>query len=555
MKAGAALACPACPYSCHWWGTGYGPSKPQRTPGLPRASLLLMLNGSLGLPVHRWASPNPTLVVVSSMSSSMLTPLRPPEANHVTNVGTTPRAWQAPPPPTSPKPTREEAAWLRNATFLRLAASPVSPGAHALVDDLAHRLMSHEAATRGNKRREAGLSKLKAAVGVVAGGVLRPWGLRQRPAYRTMGLKELAGPVVGARSARSALDALESLGFLRRADGRRRNLRFDDGKPVSNGLAPRFWPSPTLLALASGHGVTPETIKADFKLIVPDKAPDVPKRIELRHMPPPGQKKARATPKPFDLGRDATASALDAHVAAMNEFASGFTVAGCEPPRWRRIFTETWGLGGRWYAAGGDAPYQTMGKDERLMSLGIDGKAVIEVDVRGSHLTIMHGLLGLPLPPGDDLYAPLGFPRDVVKAWVTGTLGKGSPVSKWSKKHLEDNPSLGEHGAAAVGAAVLARYPFLKAPGEAVADAGGLRALGGVASPAKMLTHRLMAIEAAALTAAMDALRAEGILALPMHDALIVRESHAGIAKAALTAAFEAHAGIAPRLKTEVSWL
>jgi len=47
-----------------------------------------------------------------------------------------------------------------------------------------------------------------------------------------------------------------------------------------------------------------------------------------------------------------------------------------------------------------------------------------------------------------------------------------------------------------------------------------------------------MAIEAAALTGAMSALRDVGVLALPMHDGLIVPATAAGRAGADLVAAY-----------------
>ena len=58
-------------------------------------------------------------------------------------------------------------------------------------------------------------------------------------------------------------------------------------------------------------------------------------------------------------------------------------------------------------------------------------------------------------------------------------------------------------------------------------------------APARLLTHRLMAIEAQALTGAMEYLRgSRGVLALPMHDGLIVPVSGAGYVGGGLDGAF-----------------
>ena len=66
--------------------------------------------------------------------------------------------------------------------------------------------------------------------------------------------------------------------------------------------------------------------------------------------------------------------------------------------------------------------------------------------------------------------------------------------------------------------------------------------------PASLLTHRLMAIEAAALTGAMSVLRSRGILALPMHDGLLVPASGTGHVGSALVSSYSCFA------KVRVTW-
>ena len=97
------------------------------------------------------------------------------------------------------------------------------------------------------------------------------------------------------------------------------------------------------------------------------------------------------------------------------------------------MFTASWQLHGRWYAVGSEGNYQRLSEIERL-GLTINGEPVVEVDVHASHLSIMHGLLGRPLPDIDDLYDFSDVPRWVVKAWITAALGKGSPVQKWATR-------------------------------------------------------------------------------------------------------------------------
>lgn len=178
-----------------------------------------------------------------------------------------------------------------------------------------------------------------------------------------------------------------------------------------------------------------------------------------------------------------------------------------------------------------------MPEDQRLSRITINGEPVAEVDVRASHLSIMHGLLGLPLPD-DDLYRFPEVPRDVAKAWVTATLGKGSPVVRWATKATQDNPDLADHDPRRVGEIICDRYPFLRRPAEAVEGPAGLDRLRHIGPPARLLTHRLMGIEAQALTGAMGYLRSDGVLALPMHDGLIVPASAAAHAPPGLLGAY-----------------
>jgi hypothetical protein len=72
-----------------------------------------------------------------------------------------------------------------------------------------------------------------------------------------------------------------------------------------------------------------------------------------------------------------------------------------------------------------------------------------------------------------------------------------------------------------------------------VAASAGLDKLGHIGTPARLLTHRLMAIEAQALTGAMEYLQgSRGVLALPVHDSLIVPVSGLGHVGGALHGAF-----------------
>jgi hypothetical protein len=428
---------------------------------------------------------------------------------------------------------------LQEARWLPLSASAASPSATALVSDLAAHIAALEAdaKTRKQSRRKVGLAKLNAAVGAIAGGVLRRWGRPEPQAvFRSRTPGDFTGSPVGARQFLAAIDGLVSLGLVCRSPAIR-YLQFDwgDGQTVYGGRAPRYWPSATLLGLAAHHGVTPATIETDFGDIIPTKPPVVLKPVQVFALKQQGQRDKLPLPL-SKLGSDA--HRIRQGIDEANAFAAEHEVRGCLPPRWYRVFVECPTLGGRWQAAGREGVYQVMREADRVSKITIDGEAVAEFDVKASHLSIMHGLLGLPLPE-DDPYDIPDLPRSVVKAWITAALGKGSPVRSWAKKAIKRDPELGNHDAKHVGQLICHRYPFMRRPAHAVSEAAGLDRLEGIGPPERLLTHRLMAIEAAAMTGAIEYLRTNrGVLALPVHDSLIVPQSGVGYVGGAFDGAF-----------------
>lgn len=441
----------------------------------------------------------------------------------------------APPPPDwSP-------ADLANAAVLNLAAVPRSPAAVAMVEELTAAVAGLEAGTRGNRRRAAGLDKLRRAVGAVVGGLLRAWdGGTPRACFHRLEPAAFTGGPVPHRQFTAAVEGLEALGHVRRAAGVRYAFEWDDG-PAFTGKAARFRPAVPLLDLAARHGIAPGTAREAFGMDIPTTAPAVPGPLLLRGLPAPRRKGGGPRPERRTLPirpDDATARRLTERVQDANARAARHDVRGCLPPRWRRVFVLDWTMGGRWTAVGGAGNYQALSRAERA-AITIDGQPTAELDVSASHLTVMHGLLRLPMPAGDP-YAVPGVPRDVVKACIVATLGKGSPVTRWAET-AEVDPA--RWPARDVGAAVLARYPFLSDPARVVAKMAHL------GPPRRLLAHRLMGLEAAAITAALDTLAAAGVLGLSMHDGLIVPAGAAEVARCALVDGFTAVVGAAPVVK------
>jgi hypothetical protein len=169
-----------------------------------------------------------------------------------------------------------------------------------------------------------------------------------------------------------------------------------------------------------------------------------------------------------------------------------------------------------------------MPEAERLRLLRIDGEPVAEIDIKACNLTLAHGALGLPAPPEPDPYAIAGLEaaRAAVKTWINCTIGKGLPIKAWPQDHRGRMTGLGFPTPGVLEAPILERYAFLRnGLWRIAADFGHLDV-----HPAKLAIHRLTATEAAIITDVMHQLRQHHVLALPMHDGIIVPASAAAIA-------------------------
>jgi hypothetical protein len=457
------------------------------------------------------------------------------------------------PPPTKPDgpPDREMAAWLSTAAQLLLDRPPASPAAQALVAALDQHVEDHEKGTRIRQRSEAMRQKRADGLGRIVGSLLREW-CRQpaRPVWHLMKTKLFTGGPVPYRQFTGIMDSLQALQLVRSATGKSvPPIDWDEGvRSWEPGLATRYWPAPALLDLAAAHGVTPSTVGEDFprRVEVTAKAVEPSQLVKLTSFK---TYKGSKAPLRFKTD-DPEVVRIQEEVEEANAFATECSVHGCAPPRWYRVFTADWRLGGRWIATGAEGNYQQMAEEDRL-AITINGEPAAEVDVSASHLSIMHGLLGLQLPEGD-LYDVPGIPRDVVKAWITATLGKGSSVKKWGGNAAART---GGYNAQEVGRAICASYPFLQAPARAVEAAVGLDQLRHLGTPEKLLTHRLMNIEADAMTKAMHAFTGwEGprtYLALPLHDSLIVPAKAAKTAASCIRLSFDHVARVRVRLHVD----
>lgn len=454
-----------------------------------------------------------------------------------------------------PSPPPGSASFYSEAHLLSLCRQPQTPEANCLVDAVTTWLVEREATSRKNRRRKVGLDKLRRAVGAIVGEVLWAWGRAGKPpraVWRSQQADKFTGAPVGRRTFETVTKSLKQAGLLHHKPGLHLppTARFAMGQG-REGRSSRYWPTLALLELAEGAGLTPASLSTAFRYVASSRPPKAVPPVNLRPFSRQDWSDPARTPRragrlqvePVVSLEDTASLSLAEDVSAQNALAVATKVTGCLPPRWHRVFLGSWQLHGRWYATG-SGPYWQMSSELRS-EIRINRQPTLEIDVRASHLTLLHGLLGVPLPQGD-LYGELDVPRHAVKQWVMETLGKGRPVERWARS-TKTLPAASED-AAWVGSLVLQRLPCLRDPTTVVPD-DLVRQIGQ--APRFLVSPYLMSVEADAMAAAMRELRGQGILALPVHDSLIVQAVAEGPARQAIEMAYLAACGLRPVLSVK----
>jgi hypothetical protein len=193
------------------------------------------------------------------------------------------------------------------------------------------------------------------------------------------------------------------------------------------------------------------------------------------------------------------------------------------------------------------------------MTLG--GEPVVEIDIKASHLTILHGLLGLPFDPSDDPYAveglePLAIGRTdlrrwAVKQWTVATLGHHRHHRKWLPTHIKafrEKINDAEPGAADKLKGLGQVYPISHVRGAMVAKHPVLKDWGNLG----VSWADLMFVESEAIVSTMLGLMDHHqVPSLSVHDSLIVRSKDKDIASYCLTKKYEEMCGLMPVLETQ----
>lgn len=335
---------------------------------------------------------------------------------------------------------------------------------------------------------------------------------------------------------RLVVDALENEGLLAREIG---YPRWEAARCEKVGVATCFNLTDKMIELVESYGVLLNEWRRHWTLQAPDwpsmDGPWVELRAKRKTI---GGEKQPAEHMAVDYSSP-KARSIDQQMQRINAFLKDQKIDGVSFTGLRRIFNNgdqadfDWDKGGRFYSAGQGEPYELWPSNQRESLLSFDGEEVTEVDLRASHLTLLHALSGTPFDPEEDPYQLADWPRIIVKLWVAQAIGSSNPRPfQWSRKSQTDyekerrgSDLQVDFPIREVGASVKNKHPLLI----------DLKHLG-------LKTLDLQYHEAEILRRAMEKLMFElGIPALPIHDALIVPQSFAGAAGDCLKLAFRGY--------------
>lgn len=193
----------------------------------------------------------------------------------------------------------------------------------------------------------------------------------------------------------------------------------------------------------------------------------------------------------------------------------------------RRIFNNSdFAQGGRLY--GGF--WQRMSSQDRQENILIDGDCVVELDYGQMSLAMLYGIAG-KTPPEGDLYdlSAFGIPTQYRKGLkkciqaIVNSPGIPKRVPKGVRQHLPARYSMRDI-LEAVEQKHAAIYPLMTSG----------------------MGMQLFRKESDILVDVLLTLKAQGITALPIHDAVVVRHDKSDKAEAVMKKVFKEHTGITP---------
>ncbi|EYD76049.1 hypothetical protein Rumeso_02356 [Rubellimicrobium mesophilum DSM 19309] len=334
------------------------------------------------------------------------------------------------------------------------------------------------------------------------------------------------------------------LGLMERLKGIRHGHEFDgayvSGSGKVMGRAPRLRATTKLLALAADHGITPENLREHY-----ERSHDATYPVILRRNleGPEGRRGGRKIKEAVKFPRTAETDRIAEEVRSFNAFLAKQSYDPPMAPQLVAIFGEdkdrpgelAWG--GRLTSSSEDN-FQNWPKEGRR-ALRINGEAVVEVDLKASHPTIYHALLGVLLPEGADPYLLVPrIPRSLVKRMVSVLLSNGHlRVKQWPQ-------GLADEYRAETGRTLNRDFKLQETVNRIVEAIPALAQL-----PDSGITWGdLQRVEASILRATLTRLREAGVPGLPIHDSILVPESQVDLAATVLREEFQKETKATPGL-------
>ncbi len=200
-----------------------------------------------------------------------------------------------------------------------------------------------------------------------------------------------------------------------------------------------------------------------------------------------------------------------------------------------RVFNcSGWCYGGRLYGGW----WQSIRKDDRRGNLTINGELAVELDFGQMNPYLMYAMLGIQ-PPEGDLYELDGLKeyRDNVKIIWNTRLNQDTPMTRYPRRKPDEEPLR-----------VSEALPVHKVL-EAIDNAHpALVPLFDVDNDEPPIGFTLMNQESNILIKVLQELRTLNVVALPIHDAVLVPASKADVAEEVMIDVFRHSTGLTPSI-------
>lgn len=436
-------------------------------------------------------------------------------------------------------PSKEHLEAARMSELLR---QPVTDTASALIEQLQQTTLAYEAEhhPRKQKWRHKDLKTLYVSMGALLADLLIHASNEASAGfmYRSTARGEFTDTYCSSRHYDFLLKLWSEMDWIQHLKGFQKNDDFEGTSVREFGKAGRLRATPRLIDLARDVGIELETAEEHFPK---DHSMAKPIQVTTRKTPSRNGRMVSNTMKPAD---SAKLKMLTQQISNLNAYLEQHQFSLTHTPQFKRTFHNgddvgfDYDQGGRLYCISEDN-YQSKPKNERLNIL-IDGEPCVEIDVSSSFLLIFHWLCGYPFDGATDPYVVEGVERIVVKKLIVARFGASKWPTQWPKGFK------GEY-LAATGRKLDKNY-MLRATVLKIRQA--LPVLNEIDQTKNGWAQLQYWESKAVLGAILDLQNNHDIVALPVHDSLVVKRKHTRAASMALQESYTQLFDFTPDLKT-----